>query len=47
MNFSEQMTLLLKIGQAFRPGAPIDRQALFAGRLKQVRDIIHAINQVG
>jgi Cdc6-like AAA superfamily ATPase len=47
MDFQEKMLYLLKIGQAFRPGAPIDNKALFAGRYKQIRSIIDAINQVG
>jgi Cdc6-like AAA superfamily ATPase len=36
-----------KIGEAFSPSAPIDRQALFAGRVAQLRDAITAISQRG
>lgn len=35
------------VGLAFRPGAPIDRFDLFAGRQAQVRDVIDATTQPG
>ena len=37
----------LAVGNAFSPGAPIDRQALFAGRVKQIREVVDAIIQRG
>lgn len=36
-----------QIGTIFRPGAPIDRFELFAGRQDQVRDVIDATTQPG
>lgn len=36
-----------QIGSSFSPGAPIDEWDLFAGRSKQVTDVLNAINQRG
>lgn len=44
---SERMTVIAKISQVFRPGTPIDKYDLFAGRGGQVRDIIRSVNQPG
>lgn len=35
------------LSQAFSPSAPIDQQALFAGRMTQLLDVLSAINQKG
>jgi Cdc6-like AAA superfamily ATPase len=37
----------LRVGSVFTPAAPIDRDALFAGRLVQVRQVVDAINGRG
>lgn len=47
MNEQQKMRLLVKVSRAFRPGAPIDKYELFAGRREQVKDIISAISQPG
>ncbi len=39
--------LVAKLANAFSPSAPIDHQALFAGRLGQFTDVVNAINQKG
>lgn len=39
--------LVSKLAVAFSPSAPIDHQALFAGRLGQFTDVVNAINQKG
>jgi hypothetical protein len=39
--------LSIEAGRLFTPAAPIDDRTLFAGRTKQVRQIIDAINQKG
>ena len=46
-DFQSKLAQKLKIGQVFRPGTPIDKYALFAGRQQQVSEIIRAINQPG
>jgi len=37
----------LKVGQMFRPSAPIDSDRIFCGRTVQIRDVVDAINQTG
>jgi Cdc6-like AAA superfamily ATPase len=39
--------LALKIGQAFSPSAPVSTQALFAGRTRQMSDLMSVIAQPG
>ena len=39
--------LAVRVGQVFTPSAPIDKNALFAGRTKQIRQVVDAINQRG
>jgi Holliday junction resolvasome RuvABC ATP-dependent DNA helicase subunit len=41
------MRQTIAIGEAFRPGAPIDRAALFAGRNETMTDVIRAVAQRG
>src|SRR4051812_31280854 len=41
------MRRTLAIAEAFRPGAPIDRAALFAGRSETLSDVIRAVAQRG
>jgi Cdc6-like AAA superfamily ATPase len=36
-----------QVAEVFTPGAPVDRLALFAGRLSQIRDVINAVGQRG
>lgn len=43
----QQLHLIQKISEAFSPSAPIDQQALFAGRIQQVVDVVTAVNQKG
>lgn len=38
---------MIETGQVFRPGAPIDRYTLFAGRSEQVQNVINGITQRG
>jgi len=40
-------TLFLRAGSVFSPAAPVDRKALFAGRLDQLSRVIDAINTKG
>ena len=47
MNNIERLIKLKAIGATFRPGSPIDDQALFAGRISQVDDAISAIFHAG
>lgn len=47
MDEQKRMEQRVKISQVFRPGAPIDKYALFAGRLEQVKDVIDATIQPG
>ena len=35
------------LAEAFSPSAPIDHQALFAGRMSQMTDVLNAIGQKG
>lgn len=44
---SARQRLALRVGQVFSPAAPIDKLALFAGRTKQLRTVVDAINQRG
>ncbi|HSK77071.1 MAG TPA: AAA family ATPase [Thermoanaerobaculia bacterium] len=39
--------IALEAGQAFTPAAPIDRQALFAGRKEQLRKVVDTVAQRG
>jgi Cdc6-like AAA superfamily ATPase len=47
MNAQEILFLKAKIAQTFTPSAPIDRQALFAGRSAQVEKLMNAVFQKG
>lgn len=47
MEHPERMKLRVRISQVFRPGAPIDRYSLFAGRLNQVQAVVDAAMQPG
>ena len=47
MDRQQKLVLKLRAGQVFRPGTPIDKFSLFAGRQEQVEEIVHAINQTG
>lgn len=47
LDLSDRFAYLAKIGSAFSPSAPIDRKALFAGRIDQLRDGISAVTQRG
>lgn len=38
---------LMRVGQAFRPAAPVDDLELFAGREKQRQEVIGAVSQTG
>jgi Cdc6-like AAA superfamily ATPase len=40
-------SLAIRVGEVFTPAAPIDKKALFAGRTKQLRQVVDAINQRG
>lgn len=44
---SSNLDLVTKLSSAFSPSAPIDQQALFAGRIAQFTDVLNAINQKG
>ena len=39
--------LVLEAGRVFRPAAPIDDKALFAGRVDQIKAIVDAVNRWG
>jgi Cdc6-like AAA superfamily ATPase len=41
------LELSIEASRVFTPAAPIDDKALFAGRTKQIRDVIDAVNQKG
>ena len=43
----ERFNLLAEVGGVFSPGAPIDQQDLFAGRISQVERAIDAVNGKG
>lgn len=50
MTIQEEADLLrarVQLMRAFTPGAPINRKDLFAGRQKQLAQVIHAVSQVG
>ena len=47
MDAKEKLQHLMKVNQAFSPGAPIDKFKLFAGRTAQVREVITAVQQRG
>jgi len=47
MTNQEKMQLKVRISSVFRPGTPIDKQQLFAGRLDQVNDVLNAALQPG
>lgn len=44
---TEIVALKLKVSDVFRPGTPIDRQDLFAGRQSQINDVLNATIQLG
>jgi Cdc6-like AAA superfamily ATPase len=39
--------LSVEAGKIFTPAAPVDDKAMFAGRVKQIRDVLDAVNQKG
>lgn len=47
MTAQEMMSFKVAVSSVFRPGTPIDRQKLFAGRLDQVNDVLNAALQPG
>jgi Cdc6-like AAA superfamily ATPase len=47
MNEPDKAILSSKIAEVFTPSAPINHQALFAGRADQIRAVINAVNQRG
>lgn len=47
MDESRKQHLGLRAGEVFTPAAPIDKKALFAGRKKQLRQVVDATNQQG
>jgi len=47
MNDQEKAMLSTKVAEVFTPSAPINQEALFAGRSDQIRSIINAVNQRG
>lgn len=44
---TEKLKLKIKVSQVFRPGAPIDKYELFAGRSEQVSEVVNATLQPG
>lgn len=47
MDWQEKLQLIAQINQVFRPGAPVDKFDLFAGRKEQLDDVTNAIFQPG
>src|SRR5438552_2949541 len=47
MDAREIMEWKMKVTKFFRPGSPIDKKQLFAGRLAQVNDVVNATLQPG
>lgn len=47
MNDETRLKKLNSLSKVFSPSAPIDQQALFAGRIHQLVDVLNAINQKG
>src|SRR5690349_15279219 len=47
MNDQEKAMLSTKVAEVFTPSAPIDHEALFAGRSNQIRSVINVVNQRG
>src|SRR5438876_9534782 len=47
MEQQEKMKLVVQVSQVFRPGTPIDKYDLFAGRIEQVKDVVNATIQPG
>jgi hypothetical protein len=47
MTPQEKMELKIKVSSVFRPGTPIDKQQLFAGRTDQINDVLNAALQPG
>ena len=43
----DMMVRFMRSGEIFTPSAPIDNQALFAGRVNQLNRIIGAVSQRG
>lgn len=42
-----KLRMAVRVAQVFSPSAPIDRARLFAGRIRQVREVINAVVQRG
>jgi len=47
MTGEEQLQQKVRLSSVFRPGTPIDKQQLFAGRMEQVNDVLNAALQPG
>lgn len=47
LTHERSLELSLEVSRIFTPAAPIDDKTLFAGRSKQIHDLIDAINQKG
>lgn len=47
LSTEEQERLAFEASRVFRPAAPINQRALFAGRVEQLRGVIDAVNQPG
>lgn len=47
MTPQERQQQIIRISESFSPSAPIDQQALFAGRLEQVMEVMTAVAQRG
>jgi Cdc6-like AAA superfamily ATPase len=46
-NPSGKLTQMARVAQVFTPGAPIDRLALFGGRMTQIIEVINTVGQRG
>lgn len=47
MTPEEKVRLRIELNRVFNPAAPVDEKALFAGRLKQITQLLDAISQRG
>jgi Cdc6-like AAA superfamily ATPase len=47
LSADQRNDLGFRLSQVFKPGTPINREDLFAGRKRQIRDVVDAINQNG
>ena len=47
MSVEPDLSRIQALGQSFSPSAPIDTQALFAGRLNQLTEVLTALSQKG